>query len=237
MSAPGGLRPVRPFSQSLPRVIPRAAALLAALAISACSLDKESAGLTPAQVLTQVPTEKCPEAPAAQPAAQPAATQPGVAEMLAKARGTPAGADRAAAQRRPDCPPAGRKAAGIETGALPAQAVPQPAAAAAVPAAPSDVEELYIDFEPTAVTLADKDRQAAREAIAIRLAGGGKSARIYAARGGNGNWFDQAVIAQKRARVVKELLPNRMVSSLEFDPSLPEDMVRVEFVKHARSGG
>jgi hypothetical protein len=234
MSAPGGLRPVRPFSETLPWVIPRAAALLAALAISACSLDKESAGLTPAQVLAQVPPEKCPETPAA----QPAATQPGVADMLAKARGAPAGADRAAAQRRPDCPPAGRKPAGIETGALPAaQAVPQPAAAAAVPAAQSDVEELYIDFEPTAVTLGDKDRQAAREAIAIRLAGGGKSARIYAARGGSGNWFDQAVIAQKRARVVKELLPNRMVSSLEFDPSLPEDMVRVEFVKHAKSGG
>lgn len=234
MSAPGGLRPGSPFrlfpqGQFLQSFILRGAMLLAALALSACSLDKDSAGLTPAQVLAQVPPEKCPEpAPA-----RPAAAQPGVTEMLAKARGTPAAADPAA-QRRPDCTPAARKPSGIETGALPAQAAPQPAAVAGTQ---SDVEELYIDFEPTAVTLTDKDRQAAREAIAIRLAGGGKTARIYAARGGSGNWFDQAVIAQKRARVVKELLPNRMLSSLEFDPSLPEDMVRVEFVKHAKSGG
>jgi hypothetical protein len=53
---------------------------------------------------------------------------------------------------------------------------------------------------------------------------------IFAGRGGKGNMFDQAVVAQKRANHVKELLPRSMIVSVEFDPQQIDDTVRIEFV-------
>lgn len=106
-------------------------------------------------------------------------------------------------------------------------------AAANAPAQPGSRREYYVDFDPDAITLPDAARSALSAAVkANRDAGYGKI-KLATARGGRGNGFDQAVIAQKRARLVNELLPSGMVVSQEFDPTLPEDTVRIEFISAA----
>ncbi|MEQ1698247.1 MAG: hypothetical protein ABL901_20650 [Hyphomicrobiaceae bacterium] len=92
-------------------------------------------------------------------------------------------------------------------------------------------EELYIDFLPGSVTLSDREKASIKEAVAVRLLSGEVRLRISAARGGTGNQFDQAIIADKRARIVNGILPIRMVESVEFDPNLPEETVRIEFYR------
>lgn len=140
--------------------------------------------------------------------------------------------------------------AAIETGTLPPAAAALVASAAAaagnVPSTNGEIvakpdvvpatsvpEELYIDFEPASVTLSDKEKASLREAVTAKLLATGKQTKIKisAARGGTGNLFDQATFATKRARSVKEVLPPRVVETIEFDPSLPEDTVRLEFRK------
>lgn len=128
----------------------------------------------------------------------------------------------------------------IETGSNPP--MPSPAAqplhrGAAVPvtsvaakaATGAGAEELYIDFLPGSVSLSDREKAGIKEAVAARSLSGDVRLRISAARGGTGNQFDQATIADKRARIVNGILPIRMVESVEFDPNLPEDTVRIEF--------
>jgi hypothetical protein len=126
-----------------------------------------------------------------------------------------------------------------QTGALPQQADKAPgqqfaaAATTTPPTAPDPAkpvpQELYIDFQPDSVTLSDKEKSALREAVAARALSGWSRVSISAARGGTGNQFDQAVVAQKRARVVNEIIPIAMIELVEFDPTLPEDTVRLEF--------
>lgn len=92
-------------------------------------------------------------------------------------------------------------------------------------------EELYIDFQPGSLTLSDREKASIKEAVGSRLLSGDVRLRISAARGGMGNQFDQAIVGGKRARLVNAMLPARMVESVEFDPSLPEDTVRLEFYR------
>ena len=106
--------------------------------------------------------------------------------------------------------------------------------AIAIPTAPDDKakatqQELYIDFQSDSVTLSDKEKATLREAIAAKALSGWSRITISAARGGTGNSFDQAIVAQKRAKVVNEIIPIRMIELVEFDPTLPEDTVRLEF--------
>lgn len=130
----------------------------------------------------------------------------------------------------------------LETGSLPAKTPPTPKAAgqevAAAMISPSGSpdektkageQELYVDFQAESVALSDREKAALREAVAARVLSGWSRISISAARGGTGNLFDQAIKAEKRARVVNEIIPNRMIELVEFDPTLPEDTVRLEF--------
>jgi hypothetical protein len=95
--------------------------------------------------------------------------------------------------------------------------------------ATSSNPELYIDFQSDSVTLSDKEKASLREAVAARALTGWSRISISAARGGAGNQFDQAIVGQKRARAVNEIIPIAMIELVEFDPTLPEDTVRLEF--------
>jgi hypothetical protein len=178
------------------------------LALAGCSANKQSAELLlpPAGQLQQQ------------------------AVQLACAAGS---ADKADPSKCPPKPQAATPSASqpIQTGALPQQLAA--AATATPPAAPDPAkpvpQELYIDFQPDSVTLSDKEKAALREAVAARALSGWSRISISAARGGPGNQFDQAVVAQKRARVVNEIIPIAMIELVEFDPTLPEDTVRLEF--------
>lgn len=203
------------------------------LLLAGCSLNRETAGLATTSMAASAPSgDVCGSA---------VAKSGSPADTVDRASGSAIQREAAAPERglagQLACPtrPQGPV---LETGALPAQpALVSVPIGGAAPPSMSNTEELFIDFEPAMVTLSEKEQNAIREAAAVRLAGGDKVARICAARGGSGNWFDQAVVAQKRARVVNELLPPRMVASLEFDPALPEDTVRIEFVKRSQNGG
>ena len=128
-----------------------------------------------------------------------------------------------------------------ETGSLPAKpvsvALPESQLAALVLQAPADGDqkakssnqELYVDFQADSVTLSDKEKASLREAVAARALTGWSRVSISAARGGAGNLFDQAIVGQKRARAVNEIIPIAMIELVEFDPTLPEDTVRLEF--------
>ena len=129
-----------------------------------------------------------------------------------------------------------------QTGSLPDKTAPGPTAAghewaAATVQPPSLIDgksktgnqELYVDFQADSVTLSDKEKAALQEAVADRVLSGWSRISISAARGGAGNQFEQAIIAQKRARVVNEIIPTKMIELVEFDPTLPEDTVRLEF--------
>ncbi len=207
--------------------------------LAGCALGKEEAGalLPPPVAVAEAKKETAAAGQAQTASAAPELCDPGggavaVQDMLRKAResGTAANATANPAPAKP-CVPKRLGASAIETGSIkPELSAPQPAgSASATPTAKADGAELFIDFEPGAVTLPDQSRRKIVDAVAARMLDGATRLRIVAARGGSGNMFDQAVIAQKRARVVNELLPARMVDSVEFDPMLPEDTVRIEF--------
>ena len=138
-----------------------------------------------------------------------------------------------------DCTPRTPASNALETGAIPAR---EPTALPAAITSNSDgtkptTDELYIDFIPGSFTLSDREKVGIREAVAARLLSGPVRLRVAAARGGSGNLFDQATAGEKRARFVKDILPPRLVDSAEFDPSLPEDTVRIEFYRPVKSNG
>ena len=97
------------------------------------------------------------------------------------------------------------------------------------PAGQSKAPDLTLDFDSETAPISAKDKRAIAEMLA-KKGGATSKVRIFAGRGGNGNMFDQAVVAQKRANRVKELLPIGMVVSVEFDPLQIDDTVRIEFV-------
>ena len=116
-----------------------------------------------------------------------------------------------------------------ETGALPGQAGQQVAATGPDDKSNTANQEVYVDFQPGSLTLSDREKAAVREAVAARVLSGWSRISISAARGGTGNLFDQAIVAEKRAKVVNEIIPSKMIELVEFDPTLPEDTVRLEF--------
>lgn len=205
--------------------------------LAGCALGKEEAGalLPPPVAVAEAKKETAAAGQAQTASAAPERCDPGggavaVEDMLRKARESGAAAAPTSGPAKP-CVPKSAGASLVETGSIkPELSAPKPAGAAgANQATKADGAELFIDFEPGAVTLPDPARRQIVDAVAARMLDGATRLRIVAARGGSGNMFDQAVIAQKRARVVNELLPARMVDSVEFDPMLPEDTVRIEF--------
>jgi hypothetical protein len=144
---------------------------------------------------------------------------------LACGKGTPGAAD---------CPPA---ASAVPPKTPPASWAPALAAAAQTPSSATDEpakpkanpQELFVDFQPDSLTLSDREKAAIRETVTARAQSGWSRISISAARGSSGNQFDQAMVAQKRARVVNEIIPIQMIELVEFDPTLPEDTVRLEF--------
>jgi hypothetical protein len=94
----------------------------------------------------------------------------------------------------------------------------------------AELGELIIDFRSDGDTLpASEILRIKRFQSELKLKAGNKI-KLTVARGGFGNMFEQAVIAQRRARVIKELFPARMITSTDFDPQQSEDTVRVEVV-------
>jgi hypothetical protein len=149
----------------------------------------------------------------------------GVAAMLAQAKTTPdAPKSGQISKAESDCLAARIKAQLIAT----APAAPAAPAGDANALVPSKGSDLTIDFDSETAPVSPKDKRV----IADMLAKKGKASkvRIFAGRGGGGNMFDQAVVAQRRANSVKELLPPGMVVSIEFDPLQVDDTVRIEFV-------
>ena len=135
----------------------------------------------------------------------------------------------------PAQPRSAEPANSIVTGALPAKSAVAPDAEPVVtPVSGVDAQsnEYYIDFDPNSVSLSDREKKGIRDALKDHMASGAMRIRLLAARGGMGNEFDQAIIAEKRARLVNEILPAKVVESVEFDPTLPEDTVLIEFHRH-----
>ena len=216
----------------------RAALVVVACGLLAgCSNNASSLLSAPQTIQTgQIPA-KSPAAPAAAKTCvtSAAAANPiGVAAMLEQAKVTaetkvdaakPSNTEISKADS--DCLAARVKAQVIATSG---QAAIAPADKEATgPVLPSKGSDLTLDFDGDTAPISPKDKRA----IADMLAKKGKSTsqvRILAGRGGRGNMFDQAVVAQRRANSVRDLLPTGMVVSVEFDPLQVDDTVRVEFV-------
>jgi hypothetical protein len=153
----------------------------------------------------------------------------GVAAMIEQAKTTP-DAPKAGQMSKADsdCLAARVKAQLIASSG---QSAPASAGsnATAGPSFPSKGGDLTIDFDSETAPVSPKDKRAIAEMLAKKGSSTGRI-KIFAGRGGNGNMFDQAVVAQKRANRVKELLPPSVVVSVEFDPQQIDDTVRIEFL-------
>jgi hypothetical protein len=216
----------------------RCLGLSASLALAACSsgpnpllpptpqniqtgqLPAKPAASTAEQAQLKATIKNCPTS------AEPAKTI-GVSAMLEQARNTNADMPKTTqlSKTESDCLAARVKAQLIETSSQPPAAT-----AAAAPAIKSKSGDLTIDFDSETAPVSPKDQRAIAAMVAAKKGGSANKIRIFAGRGGNGNMFDQAVVAQKRANRVKELLPPGMVVSVEFDPQQIDDTVRIEFV-------
>ena len=83
--------------------------------------------------------------------------------------------------------------------------------------APSSIELRRSD----ALALAAKFAEAASQDVRIAVAVG---------RGGIGNAFEQATIAHNRVRLINEMLPPALVTSIMFDPELADDTLILTFI-------
>jgi hypothetical protein len=156
----------------------------------------------------------------------------GVTAMLEQAKATPDAPKTATMSKADaDCLAARVKAQLIATSGPSATTAGAGGQAAAAQAAVGQAKtpDLTIDFDSETAPISPKDQRAIAEMLARKGGATGK-VRIFAGRGGSGNMFDQAVVAQKRANRVKELLPIGMVVSVEFDPLQIDDTVRIEFI-------
>jgi hypothetical protein len=177
---------------------------------------KNSATSANEQALLKTAIKNCPTT------AEPAKTM-GVAALLEQAKAAPdAPKSNPMSKAESDCLAARVKAQLMATSG-------QPAATQTGPGVPSKGTDLTIDFDSETAPISPKDKRAIAEMLTKR-AGTTDKVRIFAGRGGKGNMFDQAVVAQKRANHVKQLLPASMVVSVEFDPQQIDDTVRIEFV-------
>jgi hypothetical protein len=211
------------------------AAVSVALALAACSNSSSPLLVPPSNIQTgQIPA-KVPAASVAEQAqlkavlkncptiAEPAKNI-GVAAMLEQAKAAPdAPKPTQMSKAESECLAARVKAQLMATSN---QQAPVTAPGSVVPSKGTD---LTIDFDSETAPISPKDKRAIAEMVSKKAAASSK-VLIFAGRGGKGNMFDQAVVAQKRANHVKQLLPPGMVVSVEFDPQQIDDTVRIEFV-------
>ncbi len=148
----------------------------------------------------------------------------GVAAMLEQAKASP-DAPKPAQMSKADseC-----LAARVKAQLMATSTQPSPAASTGS-VVPSKGTDLTIDFDSDTTPVSPKDKRTITDFVS-KKSNAARKVRIFAGRGGKGNMFDQAVVAQKRANHVKQLLPPGMVVSVEFDPQQIDDTVRIEFV-------
>lgn len=151
-----------------------------------------------------------------------------VDEMLARARqssGTGATTGQPATQAQ--------EAPGEATGSIAAAgAQPKPAAESAKPAVPPpEPDEPKPIFEVTFDGVEEEPPGAVKDALAKKLKVARLSAKtevtILTGPGPGTNAFEQAVLANKRARNVRSLLPEGWKIQQVYDPTFPPDTVRI----------
>jgi hypothetical protein len=148
--------------------------------------------------------------------------------LLQEARKTAdAKGEKTGAAQPPECHAARLEAQLFETGLV------LPAAAKSASATLDADPNVIVEFDSENAGISEKDRKAVIAAIAAQAKAGRRLVRIYAGRGGDGNIFERAAIADRRAKLVKRLFPAGMVNLVEFDPLQADDTVRVEFILHS----
>lgn len=126
----------------------------------------------------------------------------------------------------------------IETGSLP-KGIPEDATRVAD--APSTVfaeppatastsahpRAMSIRFMPSSIALPESDRETLASFLA-KNAAPRRQVRVTISRGGAGNAFDQLMVANNRITEINRLLVASVVATAAFDPSLPDDVARIE---------
>ena len=107
--------------------------------------------------------------------------------------------EKPVAAQPPACHAARLEAQLIETGAL----LPAAAKSASATLDPN----VIVEFDSENAGVSDKDRKAVATTIAAQAKAGRRQVRIYAGRGGDGNIFERAAIADRRAKLVRGCFP------------------------------
>lgn len=192
-------------------------AMTAAFALGGCATtSSDPTALIPADVRASVIAED-----------RMASGSISVNEMLSRARDGEAGSTASA--------PAGDGApAGVASANTAAPGAP-PTAPAATPARsttpPPEPPEPKAFFEVTFDGTEDQPSVAAKEALARKLKSARLSAKtevtILSGPGPGTTAFDQALLANRRARAVRSLLPEGWKATQVYNPDFPPDTVRI----------
>lgn len=135
-------------------------------------------------------------------------------------------------------PAAGAQAPAETTGSIAAPAAPQtqasaapPPSAAKLPPSPPEPAEPKPIFEITFDGTEEEPSPLVKEALAKKIKASRLSAKsevtILTGPGPGTNAFEQAVLANKRARTVRSLLPEGWKIEQVYDPTFPPDTVRL----------
>jgi hypothetical protein len=89
---------------------------------------------------------------------------------------------------------------------------------------------LMLRYPPVGDELRRADATTLATMVGHALARSDLRLRLTVGRGGLGNAFEQIIVAKNRARRIKEMLPPGLVTSVSFDPELPDDALRLEYV-------
>lgn len=207
----------------------RAGCVLTPLAVvlAACtSTPADPISMIPPNVqATVVAEEKLREAREQANAGDPAARSTSVQDILARAR-----AEGAAPAQGGDGAQAPAPAGAPATGGAPAAPAPAGAAAptAGKPArtAPAP-REFEIVFEGTTDQPPERELVAFQKAWKAAKVSDKTQVMITAGPGGGGSAFDQALLANRRLRTVRSLLPATVNARQHYDPEFVPDTVRI----------
>lgn len=183
-------------------------AMTAGLALGGCATTSDPTALIPADVRASVVAED-----------RMASGSISVNEMLSRARDGEAGAATA---------PEGAVASSAPP---PTVAAPSVSARAPEPAEPPAPREPKAFFEFTFDGPEDQPPTAVKDAFALKLKSARVSAKtqvtILSGPGQGTTPFDQALLANRRARNVRSLLPEGVQASQIYNPDFPPDTVRI----------
>ncbi|MFG1399179.1 hypothetical protein [Roseixanthobacter pseudopolyaromaticivorans] len=202
--------------------------------LGGCAGPRDPTALIPAPVQNTVMAEdKLREARAAAAAQKGEGTAVSVTDILARAR---AAQDQPAAAQAPASASAQTAAslptaASSPTAARPASARQVSAFAAettgTLPRAATRAALIDIVFEPGQEAPGAADATALAKAVKAARLGPGRPVTVVAGPGSGADPFAQALLANKRARAVKALLPQDIPAAQLYDPDLEPDTVRV----------